>query len=189
MQDRKMQRDDKQLLTEEMYLRVGELAAHFGRFDMYAKALLDLLTKNSGQAARNTGGETIESRGSAILRLMTALQVPHAIQDEFGRIDAEMRSVLSRHVIAAVNPAIIAVPGSTQDASVNTARPARDWFEQSHADPAATRALIRSLERDVVQVIALYLDLAKLIRGMQNGVRFPGRLISAVVALATPIVS
>jgi hypothetical protein len=183
-----MQRDDKQLLTEEMYLRVGELAAHFGRFDMYAKALLDLLTKNSDQAARNTGGETIELRGTAILRLMTALQVPHGIQDEFRRIDAEMRQVLSRHVIAAVNPAIIAGPVSTQDLKVNTARHPRDWFEQTHVDPAATQGVIRSLERDVVQVIALYLDLAELIRGIQNGVRFPERLISAVVPLAIPIV-
>ncbi len=102
-----MRRGDKQLLTEEMYLRVGELAAHFGRFDMYAKALLDLLTKQ---------------------------------------------------------------------------RPSR-------ADPAETRGLIRSLERDVVQVIALYLDLAELIRGIQNGVRFPERTVADIVPLTVPIVS
>jgi len=173
MLDRKMRRDEKQLLTEEMYLRVGELASHFGRFDMYAKALLDLLTKNSGQAARNTGGETLELRGAAILGLMTTLQVPRGIQDEFRRIDAEMHTVLSRHVIAAVHPAVIAVPMSTQDLKVNMARHPRDWFEQIHADPSETRGLIRSLERDVVQVIALYLDLAELIRGIQNGLRFP----------------
>ncbi len=183
-----MRRDDKQLLTEEMYLRVGELAAHFGRFDMYAKALLDLLTKNSGRAARNTGGETIELRGTAILHLLTALEVPSGIQDEFRRIDADMRTVLSRHVIAAVNPAIIAGPVSARDLKVNTARHPRDWFEQTHADPAATRALIRSLERDVVQVIALYLDLAELIRGIQNGLRSPERIVAAVVPLGVPIV-
>jgi hypothetical protein len=147
-------------LEEALYQRVGELSAYFGRYDMYA-VLLENMLSSGGQRDPAAPRLTVRTRGASIAHWLHLRRLPDKIRADFSSIDAELQVILDRHEIAARNPATLAKqppkssPGATQPAASE-----RDWYDMANADPATIEKFIAAIERDILQAVKLYIRLA-----------------------------
>jgi hypothetical protein len=158
-----MLEEDRFVLQDRLYQRVGELHAHFGRFDMYAVAIADVLA--TANRFLEPPDVTIENRGSHIVQLLEARGVEPRLRSEFARIYTELKIILARHVVAARNAAIIEPdvdpPRISSPSAPRSQAKVRDWFEQGEATSVAEITMfVELMEREIVRMAALTLRLA-----------------------------
>jgi hypothetical protein len=136
-----------------LLMRVGELWAQLGRFDMCALSIESWLDGGSHDAAPEPL-LNVRTRGSAIRALLKRRGVAPRVVAEFEAIDEELGLVLSRHEIAARNCAIVPAFGQ-----LPTGNP-RDWYEFNSVSDGELLFFIDAIERDILAAASLYIRLA-----------------------------
>jgi hypothetical protein len=146
-------------LEDFLYRRAGELAAHLGRYDMYAVLIESLLVPPAGNNVTQLHF-TLRTRGESITQLLRLRKIPQGLRTVFSTIDGELQEILSRHEIAARNSAVI---GKLRNASPRS-RPVvvleRDWYDHANASDQEVSRFIDDLERDILRVVGLYIRMA-----------------------------
>jgi hypothetical protein len=142
--------------------RAGELAFQFGRYDMYAVLLERLLSRGS-IATDNPLRRTLTTRGSSISLLLSAREMPASLQARFLVIEAELQVILERCEVSARNAAHV---GSGAEVQIGT-RVKADWYDGKRASNGQMRRFIADKERDILEVVSLYIRVANLSREIQ----------------------
>jgi hypothetical protein len=150
------------LCYDSLLHRVGELISHFGRYDMYALLLEQTLISSQHEAKRQRPRNLL-NRGKVIERLLAQRELPARLRSEFHTINVEFNASLSRNEISARNPAVVGsltlVPG--REMPMLTA--AKDWFDCAGSAPSEINSLMDLMEREIVNVVSLYMRLAALV--------------------------
>jgi sigma-B regulation protein RsbQ len=149
--------EDRAELEDILLRRVGELHAHFGRYDMYALAIESWL-KTTVAAEPSTTAHNLRSRGGSIKALLQRKGVPAGTIAQYELIDSRSVEILDKHDVAARSCAVIPVLSLTDRPSV-TPTP-RDWYDYAAARDEDIIAFIWQLERDTLEVASLYIRLA-----------------------------
>jgi hypothetical protein len=151
--------EDRLSIEDALYRRAGQLAAHFGRYDMYALTLENVL---HGAVPRDTSQrcDSVASRGHTILRLLKDFGHSEAHQLQFLRLDEEFHSVLARNQIRASNGAVLPSASARVDDMSMVTPIRRDWFDHDDASDEEILVFIVQMEKDIVSVASLYLRVA-----------------------------
>ena len=149
--------EDRLSLEDALYRRAGQLAAHFGRYDMYALMLENMLY---GSVLREHSEPklSVASRGASISRLLRSEVHSEGQQLQFCDIDKEMQIVFDRNQIRAANAAILPQSVRLYDATVIPLK--RDWFDHDDASDDEVLGFIAQMENDIVKLASLYLRVA-----------------------------
>jgi sigma-B regulation protein RsbQ len=143
-------------LEELVLKRAGELWAHLGRYDMYALSIATVLTKAAPEQPAKP--LSVRTRGAAIMALMAGRTVGKGVTAQFAAINAELLTILDRHEVAARNCAVI--PSIRALGAVTGTGNPRDWYDYHAATDAELSFFIDALERDILKVVALYVQLS-----------------------------
>lgn len=149
--------EERAELEELLLKRVGELAAHLGRYDMYALAIATWLN-DPPSGVDGSSPLNVRTRGAAIKALLVLKGVAALAIAQFAAINTELVDVLDRHEIAAKNCAV--VPAFKMSVTPSLPGNPRDWYEYESASDQELLFFVDAMERDILSVASLYVRLS-----------------------------